>query len=73
MSDAFNFSLDDDWPTNIERLRAHLEAMDAECAKVLFDSLPVLERGDGNARREFNQRVLEALEAAARADDNGRQ
>ncbi|MCM2438510.1 hypothetical protein HGO34_02105 [Agrobacterium vitis] len=68
MSGSFDFSLDEDWSTNIGRLKAHLETIDAECAKILFDNLAILETGDNNARRDFNQKVLEALEAAAQAE-----
>lgn len=68
MSGGFDFSLDEDWPKNLERLKAHLEAGDAECAKILFDTLAVLEADDNNARRDFNQKVLEALEAAAQVE-----
>ena len=65
---GFDFSLDDDWPDNIERLKTHLEAVDRECAKILFDNLSVLAIEDNNARRDFNQKVLKALEAAAQAE-----
>lgn len=68
MSDSFDFSLDENWSINIGRLKVHLEAVDAACAKILFDNLAVLETGDINARRDFNQKVLEALEAAAQAE-----
>ncbi|TXL76440.1 hypothetical protein FHP25_12400 [Vineibacter terrae] len=68
MQNSFDFAIGEDWQKNIERLKAHLEAVDAECAKILFDNLTVLETGDNNARRDFNQKVLEALEVAAQAD-----
>jgi len=68
MQNSFDFAIGEDWQKNIERLKAHLEAVDAECAKILFDNLAVLETGDNNARRDFNQKVLEALEAAAQAE-----
>ena len=68
MSASFDFSLDEDWPKNIQRLKKHLESVDTECAKILFDNLAVLETGDNNARRDFNQKVLEALEAAAQVE-----
>jgi hypothetical protein len=65
---SFDFSLDEDWSTNIGKLKAHLETVDAECAKILFDNLVILETGDSNARRDFNQKILEALEAVAQAE-----
>ncbi|PDS61809.1 hypothetical protein CO653_30910 [Rhizobium anhuiense] len=65
---SFDFSLEEDWSTNIGQLRAHLETVDAECAKILFENLAILEAGDNNARRDFNQKVLEALEVAAEAE-----
>lgn len=68
MSGGFDFSLDEDWPKNIQRLKTHLGSVDAECAKILFDNLAVLETGDNNARRDFNQKVLESLEAAAQVE-----
>lgn len=68
MPGGFDFSLDEDWPKNIERLKAHLESGDAACAKILFDNLAALEGGNNNARRDFNQKVLEALEVAAQAE-----
>ncbi len=68
MSGSFDFSLDEEWPKNIQRLKAHLESVDAECAKILFDNLAVLETGDNSARRDFNQNALESLEAAAQVE-----
>lgn len=68
MTNTFEFSDGEDLPTNVGRLRNYLESLDAECAKILFDNLIVLESGDNNARRNFNQKILEALEAAAQAE-----
>jgi hypothetical protein len=68
MSAGFDFSLDENWSKNIERLKAYLKSIDAECAEILFANLAVLETGDNNARRDFNQKVLEILEAAAQAE-----
>lgn len=68
MQNSFDFAIGEDWQKNIERLKAHLEAVDAQCAKILFDNLEVLETGDNNARRDFNQKILEALEIAAQAE-----
>ncbi len=68
MTNAFEFSDREDLPTNIGRLRKYLESVDAECAAILFNNLLVLESGDNNARRNFNQKILEALDAAAQAE-----
>lgn len=68
MPEQFNFSLDEDWPTNIRRLKVHLEVIDDACARILFENLAILETDGNNARRDFNQKVLEALESAAQAE-----
>ena len=53
---------------HLAEFRAHLEAIDPECAKIFFDNLPTLE-GDGNPSRAranrtaFNQAVLAQLQA----------
>lgn len=71
MPQQFDFSLDEDWPQNLARLKAHLEAIDPESAKMLFDNLMALQSDDANARRDFNQKVLEAVAAAAQAEIDG--
>lgn len=71
MPQQFDFSLDEDWPENLARLKAHLEAIDPECAKILFDNLDVLQSDDANARRDFNQKVFQAVTAAAQAEIDG--
>jgi hypothetical protein len=68
MPNLFDFSADEDLPTNVGRLKAYLESVDAECARALFDNLAVLDSNDSNARRNFNQKILEALEAAAQVE-----
>ena len=65
MLKQFDFSIDEDWFHNLSRAKAHLEALDPECAKVLFDNLAVLLSDDVNARRDFNQKVFEAVKASA--------
>jgi hypothetical protein len=53
---------------HLAEFRAHLEAIDPECAKIFFDNLPTL-KGDGNPSRAranrtaFNQAVLAQLKA----------
>jgi len=53
---------------HLAEFRAHLESIDPECTKILFDNLPALE-GDGNPSRAranraiFNQTVLAQLKA----------
>ena len=68
LQDSFDFLIGDDWHKNIERLKAHLESVDVKCAQILFDNLASLETGDNNARRDFNQKVLEVLEVSAQAE-----
>lgn len=68
MTGNFDFSADEDWSENMRHLKEHLEGIDAECAKILFDHLAILESGESAARRDFNQNVLEALESAAQAE-----
>jgi hypothetical protein len=67
MPGIFDFSLDEDLALNTARLKAHLETLDQECAKILFDNFSVLDAGD-NGRREFNGKVLAALQAAAQEE-----
>ena len=53
---------------NLARFRLEAERIDADCARILFDNLALLER-DGDATRarqavqEFNRAVLAALDA----------
>lgn len=68
MPQQFDFSLDEDWSQNLERLRAHLEAIDPECAKFLLDNLATLQLDGSNARRDFNLQVFEAVATAAQAE-----
>lgn len=68
MSVTFDFSLNEDWTTNIDRLKTSLEAVDSVCTKILFDNIATLDSTDNNARRDFNQKVLDALNAAAQAE-----
>jgi len=52
---------------NLTRFQEEAEQVDADCARILFDSLELLMR-DGDATRirqavqEFNEAVLEALD-----------
>ncbi|HME81886.1 MAG TPA: hypothetical protein VKF82_07390 [Candidatus Eremiobacteraceae bacterium] len=72
MPQQFSFSLDENWSQNLERLKAHLEALDPECAKMLFDNLATLQSDDTNTRRDFNQKVFEPMTTAAQAEIDGR-
>lgn len=65
MLKQLDFSIDEDWFHNLSRARAHLEMVDSDCAKILFDNLAALLSDDVNSRRDFNQKVFEAVEAAA--------
>ena len=68
MPEQFDFSFDEDWPQNLQRLKQHLEALDPECAEMLFDNLATLQSDDANARRDFNQKVFEAVFAAGQTE-----
>ena len=68
MPQEFDFSLDRDWSQNLERLKAFLEARDPECTKILFDNLATLQSDETNARRDFNQKVFQAVTKAAQAE-----
>jgi hypothetical protein len=65
---ALEFDLNKTFDENTAEFRQHLEGIDAECAKILFDNLPTL-LGDGNPTRaqanrsSFNEAVLENLKA----------
>lgn len=71
MTGIFDFSLEEDFAENAERLKAHLSSIDPQCAEILFDHIAILRGEDSNARRDFNQKVLEALEAAAQTELDG--
>ena len=52
---------------NLTRFREEAERIDADCARILFDNLALLVRGDDATRtrqavQEFNQAVLAALD-----------
>lgn len=58
---------------NLELFKAAAEALDPECAKVLFDNIEKLQNisDDHDSRaaiREFNQAVLQALNASPETD-----
>jgi hypothetical protein len=65
---ALKFDLDKTFDENVAEFRSHLEELDPECAKILFDNLPTL-LGDGNIARAranrtaFNEAVLAQLKA----------
>ena len=68
MTTKFEFSMEEDWLHNLSRAQAHLEALDSACAKILFDNLAALLSDDANARRDFNQKVVAAVKAAAQSE-----
>jgi septation ring formation regulator EzrA len=68
MPSTFDFSLSETWGQNLDRLKTHLESIDSECAAVFFAHLTALQSDDSNARRDFNQQVFEAIEAASEAE-----
>lgn len=55
------------WADHMAALRAHLDTVDAECAKILFDHLSTLTSGedprDRKNRGTFNSAVQVALDA----------
>jgi hypothetical protein len=65
---ALEFDLNKTFDQNTAEFRKHLEGLDAECAKILFDNQATL-LGDGNPARAqanrvaFNEAVLEQLKA----------
>jgi hypothetical protein len=62
----FVFNLNGSWEDNLATLATHLESLDPRCAEFLegnFDRF--LNGDDANARRDFNQRILAALDVAA--------
>jgi hypothetical protein len=60
---TLEFDIDKTFEENMEQFRAHLEGLDPECAKILFDNLETLLRGANPraARAAFNQAVLAQL------------
>jgi hypothetical protein len=68
MPESFDFSLHETWEQNFARLKIYLESIDPECSAILFNSLPLLQSEDANARRDFNREICDALEVAADAE-----
>lgn len=68
MPSTFDFSPTETWDQNLARLKEYLESLDPECAEIFFSHLALLQSDDVNARRDFNQKVFEAIEAAADID-----
>lgn len=71
MPDTFAFDMNEPWEENLQRLKNHLSEQDNECAEILFQSLDALLSDGTNARRDFNQHVLTALEALAKLEIQG--
>lgn len=72
---AVTFDLNRSFEENLAAFEVDANTIDPDCAKVLFDNLHLLETVDGEAPsrqavREFNQSVLEALEAMLAGPDN---
>lgn len=61
MPDDFNFSIEDTWENNLQRLKEYLAEIDPDCAEMLFKYLYILEGDSGNARRGFNSKVLDEI------------
>jgi hypothetical protein len=63
---ALEFDLDKTFEQNIVEFRKHLEGLDPECTKIVFDNLATL-LGDGNPdraranRTAFNEAILAQL------------
>jgi hypothetical protein len=61
---AFEFDTNKTFDQNVAEFRKHLEAVDPQCAKILFDNQAKL-LGDGNPaqadRIAFNEAVLDQL------------
>lgn len=68
----FDFSLDESWEQNLRRFEQHLVLSDPECAQIFFDHLATLQSDESNARRDFNQKVFEAIETAVDDEISGR-
>ena len=71
MPDDFSFNINEPWEDNLQRLKEHLVEEDSECAEILFQSLDTLITDATNARRDFNQLILTALDALAEAEIQG--
>lgn len=69
--DTFAFNINEPWEDNLQRLKNHLQVQDSECAKILFQSLEKLLSDSPNARRDFNQCILTALDALAELERRG--
>jgi len=55
---------------NLAAFKAACEAIDSDCAKILFDNIGILIKhgADRNARSEFNRKVKSALEALPQSE-----
>jgi hypothetical protein len=71
MPDTFAFDINEPWEENLQRLKNHLEEQDSECAEILFQYLDKLVSEDTNARRDFNQLILTALDDLAEVEIQG--
>lgn len=71
MPDIFAFNINEPWEKNLQRLKNHLQEQDSECAEILFQSLDKLLSDGTNARRDFNQLILTALDVLAESEIQG--
>lgn len=63
------FNAQKSFDENLAAFKTACEALDAECAKILFDNIDILivHGADREARTQFNAKVNAALEALAPA------
>ncbi len=71
MPATFAFDINEPWEENLHRLKTQLQEQDSECAELLFQSLDTLLSDSTNARRDFNQLILTALDALAELEIQG--
>jgi hypothetical protein len=70
------FKLENSFDDNLALFRAEAEALDPECAKILFDNLHILGREEDNSRdraaiTDFHKMVAAALNALPEASQGG--
>lgn len=64
------FDVQKSFDENLAAFRAACEALDPECAKILFDNIGILitHGAERDARSQFNTRVKAALDAMLTAE-----
>ena len=68
MPNSFSFDINEQWEDNLLRLKDHLVQQDSECTEILYQALDTLITDEPNARRNFNELILTALDALAEAE-----